>query len=226
MSALPYPEKLKDNEVEIKFFRPENWEKKIYAYVYSEDGKELKPWPGMEMKYIDAYFCSDGKDKGFYSLIFPLQSEYLHHVVFSDGKQQLPSDYEEGFPAVTGYYSKKGFKGLKICTKYGISAVIGAIRTIYYKPRDDWKKVYAHYYSSITGIRGTSSNWTHLPGEKMYKIKNGNYVLYVGTNNDTKVIVAFNDGNTNENERRWDNNHGQNFEVDTNNQKNTIIHTI
>ena len=78
---------LKDNEIRIYFFKPDNWEEKIYAYVYSEDGKEVKPWPGNEIEFTQAYFCSY---KGYYSIIVCLQSEYLHHVVFSDGKQQIP----------------------------------------------------------------------------------------------------------------------------------------
>ena len=214
---------LKDNEIRIYFFRPDNWEEKIYAYVYSEDGKEVKPWPGIETEYFKANFYIDNTYKGYYSTIVPLQSLYLHHVVFSDGKQQLPGIYEEGFPAVSGYYSRKGFIGLQTTSKYGISSVLGCKRTIYYKPRDDWEKVYAHYHCSITGITGTYSYWTC---EKMYKTKNGNYVLYVAADPSSKVLVAFQDGNIDENKKRWDNNHGYNFEVDNNNQSNVINHTV
>ena len=214
---------LKDNEIRIYFFRPDGWEEKVYAYVYSEDEKEVKPWPGMEMEYSNTNFYIDRAYKGYYSLIVPLQSVYHHHVIFSDGKQQLPGIYEEVFPAVTGYYNKDGFKGLKTTSKYGISVVIEAKRTIYYRPKNDWEKVYAHFYSTITGIQGASSYWS---SEKMYKTKNGNYVLYVGADHSSKVIVAFHDGNLDENKKRWDNNHGYNFEVDANNQNNVINHTI
>ena len=47
---------LKDNEIRINFFNPYNCEEKVYAYVYSEDGKEVKPWPGNEMEYTQANF--------------------------------------------------------------------------------------------------------------------------------------------------------------------------
>ena len=213
---------LKDNEIRIYFFKPDNWEEKVYAYVYFEDGKEVKPWPGNEMEYTKANICIDNTYKGYYSLIVSLQSVYLHHVVFSDGKQQIPGIYNEGFPAITGYYNKDGLLGLQTDSKYGISGVIGSQRTIYYKPRDDWEKVYAHFHCTVIGIRGSYSYWTC---EKMYKIKNGNFVLYLPTSS-YKVTVAFQDGNIDENKKRWDNNHGNNFEVDENNQNNFINHTI
>jgi len=215
---------LKDNEIRIYFFKPDNWEKKVYAYIYSEDGKEVKPWPGNEMKYSYANFCNENKEKGYYTLIVPLQSLYLHHVVFSDGKQQTPDIYKEGFPAITGYYNKDGLIGLQTTGKYGISLVINSKRrTIYYKPRDDWEKVYAHFHCTIFDVlRGDHSYWTC---EKMYKTKNGNFVLYLPTGYH-KVTVAFQDGNIDENQKRWDNNHGYNFEVDENNQNNFINHTI
>ena len=60
----------------------------------------------------------------------------------------------------------------------------------------------------------------------MYKTKNGNYVLYVAADPSSKVLVAFQDGNIDENKKRWDNNHGYNFEVDNNNQSNVINHTV
>ena len=160
--------------------------------------------------------------KGYYSVIVCLQSVYLHHVVFSDGKQQIPGIYEEGFPAITGYYNKDGLLGLQITSKYGFNLVIPSRRTIYYKPRDDWEKVYAHYHCTVIGCKGEYSYWTC---EKMYKTKNGNFVLYLQTR-WYKVTVAFQDGNIEENKKRWDNNHGYNFEVDENNQNNFINHTI
>ena len=59
----------------------------------------------------------------------------------------------------------------------------------------------------------------------MYKIKNGNFVLYLPSDY-SKTTIAFQDGNIDENKKRWDNNYGNNFEVDENNQNNVINHTI
>ena len=179
-------------------------------------------WKGSKAIYFKENFYIDNTYKGYYSLIISLQSVYLHHVIFSDGKQQIPGIYQEGFPAITGYYSKNGLLGLQTTSKYGISCVIGSKRTIYYKPRDDWEKVYAHYHCTVIGCKGSYSYWTC---EKMYKIKNGNFVLYLPSDY-SKTTIAFQDGNIDENKKRWDNNHGYNFEIDEKSQSNVFNHTI
>ena len=125
-------------------------------------------------------------------------------LFFQMESKQIPGIYKEGFLAITGYYNKNGLIGLLTTSKYGISAFIVSKRTIYYKPRYDWEKVYAHYHCTVFGCKGSHSYWTC---EKMYKIKNGNFVLYLPSVY-SKVTVAFQDGNIDENKKRWDNNHG------------------
>lgn len=80
-------ERVLDMGDKFTFKKPENWNDKIYAYIYDSVDNE-EEWPGKEMKKL-----KNGKYE--YECRFEWKNAY---VIFSDGNTQYPGENEQGFP--------------------------------------------------------------------------------------------------------------------------------
>ncbi|ORX79744.1 hypothetical protein BCR32DRAFT_327993 [Anaeromyces robustus] len=195
----PYP---------VYFEKPKNWGDKIYAYIYHINGEansndKLEEWPGREMITLN-------KRKNIYETSFAHKHfGEISRIIFTDGKNQTPAAFQEGFPLSRhGYYTTKGLKSL--CPQFHYDAEnkdtaldCAKYAAIYYNANIKWDKIYAHYQIG-------NGPWTQVPGKQMTKVHYfaNEYAFFVEVGNDNEVTVAFNNG-----EGDWDNNNGQNYKV-------------
>ena len=98
-------------ECEFYFRRPENWGREINFYAYNANHhNELSNWPGEKMLVYDYDADEDVYYGTFYCEYFDLGGT---RVMFSDGKNQAPGPFEEGFLIKKrGLYTQNGLDSI------------------------------------------------------------------------------------------------------------------
>jgi len=92
-----------NNSISLYFKKPNSWNEKIYAYVYSYNSKivsEVKKWPGIPMNKIN---------NDTFSITFD-NSYDNGYVIFTDMNQQIPESGKAGFSIKkNGLYNSNGY---------------------------------------------------------------------------------------------------------------------
>ncbi|ORX79740.1 hypothetical protein BCR32DRAFT_327991 [Anaeromyces robustus] len=190
---------IEETHSSIYFEKPSHWGEDVYAYVYSsyvnelpyDAGIPLKQWPGEKM-YHD-------KERNNYNVNFAYKYfNHNSHVMFTDGKNQIPGVLEEGFTLIErGVYNENGLKA--VCD-YGNTCKKNYALLFYVKD-PSWKKVIAHYQI------GGKGEWEDTK-VCIYDLFQKKYHHTFDLGNDDYITIAFTDGNG-----KWDNNNGKNYRI-------------
>ena len=95
--------------MQLYFRRSTTWGKALYVYAYNNSqNTEISSWPGELIRVYD-------EDENIYYGIF--YCEYFDlkgtHVVFSDGTNQAPEPFEEGYiNKEHGLFTEKGLESI------------------------------------------------------------------------------------------------------------------
>lgn len=204
LKRTPGPFEFENVSFKFYFKKPENWDEKIYAYVYpiSNKGIHTMKWPGTEMNKVNDHYTLRLINKHF------IDSK----VIFTDGKNQIPGVLHEGFSFVKeAVYNQNGIIGIGYEELDG-TLKYGNIANIYYRPakNDIWGKnisfgsttIYAHYKIG-------NGEWNSIPGDKMlYSMFIEVFSISIDLGDAENITICFTDG-----KGHWDNNNSKNYRL-------------
>lgn len=189
----------------VYFIKPSHWGDDVYAYVYSDyvnelpydAGRPLADWPGKKMYYRE--------NEGRYYTDFAIKYDNFNsHIIFTDGKNQVPGVMQEGFPLVEdAIYDENGLQGY--CGEYDSSVSQYVCKKnfayIFYVKDPSWKRVYVQYKIG-------NGEWINAPGKQIFmdSLFQKKFHTIIDLGEEEEITLAFTDG-----KGKWDNNDGKNY---------------